>query len=122
VVGFKNGVKPPQVLVQKVGGINAEIEFVLPVHGPHVEVMVGCGTVVCNRRIRRSVNKILNIDSELVEIVGDTKRQELVLITVERQVVGERQAGPLLPGVPVTVVIKEYPQSGPVADTGIRRK
>ncbi len=116
-VGLKDGVEAGEVLVEQVGGIQTEIEFVLPVEHPHVKIVVGSRPVIGHCWIRTV--KILYVDTELVEVVGDPEGEELVIIPVECQVVGKGQASPPLLGLPVAVIVEQHPKARLVPDPGI---
>ena len=81
--------------------------------------MVAGRAIICYRRIPPGILEFLHIDSELVEIIGDSERQKFVLIFVQGKMVRKTEPGPLLTGIPVTVIVQENPNSGAVANPRI---
>ena len=65
--------------------------------------MVGCSAVV--RNIRVGTVKIFNINPELVEIIGNTKREKLIVVLVELKVVGKGKSRTPFLGLPVAIIV-----------------
>jgi hypothetical protein len=74
--------------------------------------VIGYGSIVI-------VPKIFNIDPKLVKVIGDPKGQKLIIVPIQRQMVRKGEPCALLSGLPVAVIVQQYPHPRFLAYPGI---